>query len=560
MNFILNKGKKMKKLIRYLPLFIFIIFGFNSCSSKSYHSEMDEKAKDALTKENLDKYRESYSRKLLEEKGVKQKYISVLQEKSLSDVLRELEYINGKYYFLKTNDILIPKSRFKIHSFKELNQYLRATIEKELSTKRSGSMLLVSLLSKNEAKKRVINRRSFKVKGELSIGELMKLITLKSSYEFSLGNNFKNKEAFKDSIISIQASTILDAINAIGHFKNVFVDIDYEKDVISIKKYKDVVIEINIPLLELETKNETTSSETSGDSTITNNSSIKLYEELDKMLKNVVAADKISTYHIDKSSGLIFLKATKSIEKTLRTIVKVYEQNFAKETTIEFERVELILNKSRTFGIGSISKKPNTDTIGTSTSIESGGTLSYAEQSASKLIEVLGTSNNTVGMILNYSKNLFVLKNNIPTVQTISQNTDYIEKIETTVVDNAVTSEATVNTIKDGTSIVAMAKISRDKIFLNITPNIKKLIKISTATIGDSIIQLPEYKYQSYNIAREIRLGESVVVGSIIVHDDSKDYEGIVPIESFAIGGIDSKSYIRREIVYLITVTNIKGF
>ncbi|MDZ7818128.1 MAG: hypothetical protein U5K55_05735 [Aliarcobacter sp.] len=103
------------------------------------------------------------------------------------------------------------------------------------------------------------------------------------------------------------------------------------------------------------------------------------------------------------------------------------------------------------------------------------------------------TANNEIGKVLNYSKNVLVLKNNIPTVQAITDNTDYVEKIETTTDadTNTTTSEATVNTIKEGTSITAMAKIARDKIFLNITPNIKKLIKITEKQIGTSTIQLP---------------------------------------------------------------------
>jgi len=115
-------------------------------------------------------------------------------------------------------------------------------------------------------------------------------------------------------------------------------------------------------------------------------------------------------------------------------------------------------------------------------------------------------------------------------------------------------------TIEDGTSINALAKISRDKVFLNITPNVKKLIKISEATVGDSTIQLPEYNDQSYSISRELRLGETAIVGSMIIHDDAKEYQGVLPLEGFAIGGSDSKSYVRREILYVVTLKSIKGF
>ena len=74
------------------------------------------------------------------------------------------------------------------------------------------------------------------------------------------------------------------------------------------------------------------------------------------------------------------------------------------------------------------------------------------------------------------------------------------------------------------------------------------------------MIKLPQYKDQSYNISKEVGLGETSIVGSIIVHDDAKTYQGVLPIEGFAIGGSDSKSYIRREIVYVVTLKNIKGF
>ena len=105
-----------------------------------------------------------------------------------------------------------------------------------------------------------------------------------------------------------------------------------------------------------------------------------------------------------------------------------------------------------------------------------------------------------------------------------------------------------------------MAKISRDKIFLNITPSIKKLIQFDEVSVDGTSIKLPQYNDQNYNISREVNLGETSIVGSIIVHDDAKNYQGVLPLEGFAIGGTDSKSYVRREIVYIVTLRNIKGF
>lgn len=547
-----------------ISIVILSIF-FVGCSQKSYHNEMVEETKNMLGKGDYQGIKKSYTDGLVDEISKDKEFISILEDKSLSSILKEIEKLDGNLYFLKSSDILIPKSRIKIHDLNELNQYLNAVLDKELFIKKSGSIYLVKILNVSETKKRSIDKIPFRLDGQISVEELIKLITAESGYEVSIGDYIEDRYRFQDSIVNIKSVNLKDALNSLAFAKNVYVDVDYDKEMINITRYKDMVIELNIPLLDIKSTNETSSQETSGESSLKNSASIVLYDELNNMLKNIIANDRISTYHIDKASGLIFLKSTRSVENAVRTVVRAYEDSFAKEATIEFERIEIALNKSREYGIGSLSRTPtdsSDDTVltGISKALETGGIITFANQSANRLIEGSATANNQIGKILNYSKNVIVLKNNIPAVQSISQNTDYIEKIETTVTEGVSTSEATVNTIKDGTSVSAMAKISRDKIFLNITPTIKRLIKISEATVGDSTIQLPQYNDQSYNISREINLGETSIVGSIIVHDDAKEYAGILPLEGFAIGGTDSKSYVRKEIVYVVTLKNIKGF
>lgn len=535
----------------------------SGCSSKSYHDEMIKKAKDSLNKEDYQELKESYSNSLVNEKSKSKEFISILEDKSLSDILKEMETIDGNFYYLKSSDILVPKSRIKIHNIAELNQYLNAVLDKELFIKKNGSIYLVKLLTTSETKKQSIEHIPFQLEGQISVEELIKLITAQSGYEVNIGSFIENRNDFQNSIVSISSKNLKDALNSLAHTKDVFVDVDYDKEVINITRYKDLVIELNIPLLDIKSSSQTSNQETTGESKVENNSQIVLYDELDKMLKNIISTDKISTYHIDKASGLIFLKSTKSIENAVRTIAKAYESTFSKEAVIEFERIELILNKNRAYGIGSISDNRQQNTgAGVVRGIGTDGVLNFTSDNATRLLQVVATANNEIGRVLNYSKNMIILKNNIPTVQSITDNTDYVEKIETTIDSDTGlrTSDVTVNTLKEGTSITAMAKVSRDKIFLNITPTIKKLIEFGEVSIDGTMIKLPQYKDQSYNISKEVALGETSIVGSIIVHDDAKNYQGVLPLEGFAIGGSDSKSYVRREIVYVVTLRNIKGF
>ena len=553
----------MLKNYKDLLFLVMMAFLFSSCSSKSYHEEMQENTKNSLDKEDYNEIKRSYSSSMVDEKHKTLDFISILEDKSLGDILKEMELLDGNLYYLKSSDILVPKSRIKIHNVSELNQYLNAVLDKELFIKKSASIYLVKLLSSSETKKQSIETIAFELNGQISVEELIKLITIQSGYEINIGNYIENKDTFQNSIISISSKNLKDALTSLGHAKDVFVDIDYEKEVINITRYKDVVIELNIPLLDIKSSSQTSTQETAGESKVENNSQIVLYDELDKMLKSIISSDTISTYHIDKASGLIFLKSTKSIENTVRVLAKAYESAFSKEAVIEFERIELLLNKDRTYGIGNISDNRQTNAgAGVVREIGTDGALSFTSDNLSRLLSITATADNKIGRVLNYSKNMLVLKNNIPTVQSITDNTDYVEKIETTVDSDTGlrTSDVTVNTLKEGTSITAMAKISRDKIFLNITPTIKKLIEFGEVSIDGTMIKLPQYKDQSYNISKEVGLGETSIVGSIIVHDDAKTYQGVLPIEGFAIGGSDSKSYIRREIVYVVTLKNIKGF
>ena len=553
----------MLKNYKDLLFLVMMAFLFSSCSSKSYHEEMQENTKNSLDKEDYNEIKRSYSSSMVDEKHKTLDFISILEDKSLGDILKEMELLDGNLYYLKSSDILVPKSRIKIHNVSELNQYLNAVLDKELFIKKSASIYLVKLLSSSETKKQSIETIAFELNGQISVEELIKLITIQSGYEINIGNYIENKDTFQNSIISISSKNLKDALTSLGHAKDVFVDIDYEKEVINITRYKDVVIELNIPLLDIKSSSQTSTQETAGESKVENNSQIVLYDELDKMLKSIISSDTISTYHIDKASGLIFLKSTKSIENTVRVLAKAYESAFSKEAVIEFERIELLLNKDRTYGIGNISDNRQTNAgAGVVREIGTDGALSFTSDNLSRLLSITATADNKIGRVLNYSKNMLVLKNNIPTVQSITDNTDYVEKIETTVDSDTGlrTSDVTVNTLKEGTSITAMAKISRDKIFLNITPTIKKLIEFGEVSIDGTMIKLPQYKDQSYNISKEVSLGETSIVGSIIVHDDAKTYQGVLPIEGFAIGGSDSKSYIRREIVYVVTLKNIKGF
>lgn len=130
-----------------------------------------------------------------------------------------MELIDGNFYYLKSSDILVPKSRIKIHNIEELNQYLNAVLDEELSIKKSGSIYLVKLLSTSETRKQSIENLPFALEGQISVEELIKLITAQSGYEVNIGNYIENRSDFQNSIITISSKNLKDVLNSLSHAK-----------------------------------------------------------------------------------------------------------------------------------------------------------------------------------------------------------------------------------------------------------------------------------------------------------------------------------------------------
>ena len=123
----------MNRTLNILSLVTVFILFLSGCSEKNYHDDVIDKTKETINKEEYSKLKNSYSGSLVTEQIKNKEFISILEDKSLGDILKEMEILDGNYYYLKSSDILIPKSRIKIHNIAELNHYLNAVLDKELN-------------------------------------------------------------------------------------------------------------------------------------------------------------------------------------------------------------------------------------------------------------------------------------------------------------------------------------------------------------------------------------------------------------------------------------------
>ncbi len=50
-----------------------------------------------------------------------------------------------------------------------------------------------------------------------------------------------------------------------------------------------------------------------------------------------------------------------------------------------------------------------------------------------------------------------------------------------------------------------------------------------------------------------LKNGDRKIIGYLTSYENAKDYDGILPIEDFVLGGANSKKYFRKETVFVIS-------
>ncbi len=269
-----------------------------------------------------------------------------------------------------------------------------------------------------------------------------------------------------------------------------------------------------------------------------------------------------------KDAGIISAYTTNEINEDVKKIITTYEDGFKSEAIIEFTVVELALNKNSQYGIGGTLNLSSGGA--SSTALDLGSITSSVATRSGKVISNsvnldgdlgLNLSSKT-GRVVNFYNSVIYLKNNIPTTRNHSTKTSIISNMKTTEeeVDGKTTTstEAEIEEIEDGNSIILTAKIVDDKAYLTVVPNISKTNKLEEKNLGDQLITLPTVTKQSFNVSIELLEGERIFIGSTITHDDAKTYDGILPYEDFVLGGNTDKDYVRKEILYIVKLKKIR--
>ena len=576
----------MKKFIYTTFITTSILFLLNSCGVKSLNKDFKRYVDKNYVKDSDN----AYLKNKVHQDIIHQTYLDLSIKKSISTLLKELSAIDGNVYIFKGEDIDIEpctnSQKLHIDSFKKLNHYIQDTtnltmvITKNRFIKNRAKIVELADLHSLESN---LNKVPFYLKGSVSINdaleEMSKLTGFSIVYrmsdssaptpsnEPSLQNvvaQTSNNNFFEGKYTFFSGTNVADFLNLLSNNFNLFVDVDYKNKLIIFSKKKSKIFHVfvnNINMSGTLNGQKTVSGVAGGSSSnlpISSQVTINILGDLENNLKQLVSGKPGSVFSFNKTSGQIFLKTDKRTMESATRIINDFNSIFNKQIDFKLDIYEFAVNKNFTYGVsigGKITKGKYTVDTGSGRTNDLIKSIFNITKEGSQVNANVESTNNIIQLLQNTSHG-YTIKNNMPYMIDLTNSKNYVKTITTTINhsvsgDTQVTTPET-DTISDGTILTVLPRIVGKRIELNIEPNIITINKISKETYDGNTISLPDISTNKFKSNITLLSGERRVIGYITQYQDVSDYNGILPLNHFIIGGENNKKYIRKEIVFVV--------
>lgn len=544
----------------------------------------------------------------IEQQRIKKQTISIENSKYLTTVLKELGKMEEKVYFLKSKDMKVPESKYQIKSFESLNHYLELTTDHRLvqtNPNDSDGLVLLELKNIHEAN-RDLKEIPLALEGHLSLEQMLDIVSRLTGFNVIIDAKEVATEDMKAKI-SFQGSSVKDFLDYLSYSMNLFVDINHKKKLITFSRYKTGYFHLIASNLRVSESTEGKILEATDDTDsdggnnllatdVTLDTFAHLKENLDEIINQNNARDEKNYYTLNKTNGQVVVYATFNAMKQVDRLIAEFNEEFSKQIKVTLESYEVLLSNDYTIGSDLLENhilsldSPN-EKIFATTNFLNGGVASIVDSSENPALKAssfipdadgtytpeyanmdqavtangkvsqsnaLFNSINQYGKLISNRKNSSLMVNNIPYVQNIITSTTYLKTINKTeeVVDGIkeTTYEPEPENIYEGFSLTVIPKVNEDLVSLNILPNFTKLLNMSTQEFDEEVIALPKTETHNFNANVVLRNGERRLIGSVAFFDEAENYKGVVPLEHFIVAGSSDTSYVRREIVFVVSV------
>ena len=569
---------------------------FSSCATKeNNHGQFNDEFK-KFTDKNIKKLEtKDYLKSSIKEIINNKKIIDLDNSQKISSVLTELSNIDGESYLLSSDseDFFVQSiknsHKLGIDSFSSLNQYIQDTSNYFIYVKKNkflkNRVKIVSVKNQEVYEKNLKNI-PFTVEGRASVSFLIEQLKDVSGFNViakdipqsdekassvSSGDIlFKNNsidKLFNNTYISFSGNNISELLEYLSSSFNIYIDIDYDHKTIIFSKIKSRLFSISLNNVQysgsLDVKKDVQNDVgASGGAKNAIKTKIKLdiLDSLEKTLQAILDGKSTdgSLLSFNRTVGTIFIKADKETMKDMSIIISNFNKTFEKQIDFKLEVYEFAVTKEFNAGISLGSTITSGALAGNIATKSISNSIFTSSATSSSTTKMTGLSfDNTMIRLIKQTRHGYILKNGIPYFMDITNSKTYIKGLNSkTTTTNGITQTSftpETSDINEGTVLSVLGKVTGNKIDFNIQPKIIKLNGISTATFDGNTISLPDLSVSTFTSNIILNNGERKVIGYLTSYDDVNDYNGVVPIENFIIGGAKSKKYYRKETVYVIS-------
>ena len=570
----------------------------SGCTSKNENGEFNKVFKKFVDKNIKKVSTHDYLKNSIKENIDKEKTLDFDNTKKLSSILENLSEIDGNTYLLSADveDIFIQNiknsHKLKINTFEKLNQYIQDTSNYFIYIKKNKfvkNRVKIVGMKDQEVYERNLKKIPFSIDGKMAVSNIIEQLKDVSGFNVIAKNIPKEDEKkidkrtneklfssnsidslFNNSYISFAGNNVMELVNHISRSFNVYVDIDYENKTIIFQKLKSKLFNISLSNVEYSgtldvkqsIKNDVGSS---GGETKSIKTKIKLdiLDSLEENLKAILKTNDIdgSLLSMNRTVGTIFVKTDKDTMKDISLLINDFNTAFEKQIDFKLEIYEFAVTKEFDVGISLGATLSNGRyegrLIGTSFT-ESIFSLDDKSTIGNRYSVKGAKLNNKMVRLIKQTRHGYILKNSIPYFIDSTDSKSYVKSITKTTSKNAAgdaedKTTPEISEINEGTVLSILAKVNGNKIEFNIQPKIVRVNGVAKVEYEDNTITLPDVSINTFTSNVILKNGEKKIIGYLTTYEDVNDYNGIVPIENFVLGGARSNQYFRKETVYVIS-------
>ena len=470
-----------------------------------------------------------------ENKVAQRGYISFKNPMSLKNILIQLEYIDGKKYFLDrgSENIIFPASSMYARNFADIAKYLAETTGKTIYVDQGNALfkdkLQVVRVKNAKEEKYDFSKIPFKLSMDTPFSSA--LMKLKNSTDFVFSINIaydefgvaKGDKFYDDVLLAYNGTNLSEFFDYLQEKLNVHITVDYDTKIVSINKYKKDFFYIQVSngakdVIDLKLKAAATDD---------------LYSELNKSISLAVGnghKDNKMYFAIDEKTSTVEVYADRQTLKMVENKVNDFNMKYKDMIDIEILNIEIALSKDYLKRVGvdlNLIENRGYVVDDEKMSFTTASALSDAVRQGSVENSTVAYIHKTIGdfgSIIKQDIKSWKLRNHVPRTLKSEESSRVFKNVKIDDSGSGKKVEAETSEVTKEETYNVVAHYNNEYISLAFSGNVGKFGELKTLNIGEYNISNPANKSTKTNNDVIMKNGDVYVLEDNVYIEDGAKY------------------------------------